>query len=107
MATADITAPRLSGSEHRAHLRRAMIASTVGTTVEWYEAAPVLDRNHPPGVLRASRDESARSSQKPRIFNRHRADTGKPQHQGGLDQDRVAGRNGKSAAAASSGRRRR
>jgi hypothetical protein len=68
MATADITAPRLSGSEHRAHLRRAMIASTVGTTVEWYEAAPVLDRNHPPGMLRASRDESARSSQKPRIF---------------------------------------
>src|SRR5579862_2053911 len=27
----------LSDSEHRAHLRRAVIASTVGTTIEWYD----------------------------------------------------------------------
>ncbi len=27
----------LSESEHRAHLRRAVIASTVGTTIEWYD----------------------------------------------------------------------
>ena len=24
-------------AEHRAHLRRAVIASTVGTTIEWYD----------------------------------------------------------------------
>jgi MFS family permease len=28
---------RLSDTEHRAHLRRALIASTVGTTIEWYD----------------------------------------------------------------------
>jgi MFS family permease len=27
----------MSDSEHRAHLRRAVIASTVGTTIEWYD----------------------------------------------------------------------
>src|SRR5215472_1515408 len=27
----------LSEADHRAHLRRAMIASTVGTTIEWYD----------------------------------------------------------------------
>src|ERR1700744_6748394 len=27
----------LSESEHRAHLRRAVVASTVGTTIEWYD----------------------------------------------------------------------
>src|SRR5579862_9511821 len=27
----------LSDAEHRAHLRRAVIASTVGTTIEWYD----------------------------------------------------------------------
>jgi MFS family permease len=27
----------LSGSEHRAYLRRAVVASTVGTTIEWYD----------------------------------------------------------------------
>src|SRR6267378_2759075 len=27
----------LSELDHRAHLRRAMIASTVGTTIEWYD----------------------------------------------------------------------
>jgi hypothetical protein len=24
-------------AEHRAHLRRAVVASTVGTTIEWYD----------------------------------------------------------------------
>ena len=34
----DATATRtLSEREHRAHLRRAVIASTVGTTIEWYD----------------------------------------------------------------------
>jgi MFS family permease len=37
MATADITATRLSDTEHRAHLRRALVASTIGTTIEWYD----------------------------------------------------------------------
>src|SRR6516165_2178530 len=35
--TAEITAGELSETEHRTHLRRAMIASTVGTTIEWYD----------------------------------------------------------------------
>jgi hypothetical protein len=30
-------APELSEQEHRAQLRRAVIASTVGTTIEWYD----------------------------------------------------------------------
>src|SRR6204780_2351526 len=33
----DTTIGTLSESEHRAHLRRAVIASTVGTTIEWYD----------------------------------------------------------------------
>jgi MFS family permease len=37
MTAIDITAGALSDSEHRAQLRRAMIASTVGTTIEWYD----------------------------------------------------------------------
>jgi MFS family permease len=37
MTTADITASALSDDEHRAQLRRALIASTVGTTIEWYD----------------------------------------------------------------------
>jgi MFS family permease len=37
MAVADITATGLSDAEHRAQLRRALIASTVGTTIEWYD----------------------------------------------------------------------
>jgi MFS family permease len=37
MAVADITATGLSETEHRAQLRRAVIASTVGTTIEWYD----------------------------------------------------------------------
>jgi MFS family permease len=38
MKTADITAAiGISEVEHRAQLRRALIASTVGTTIEWYD----------------------------------------------------------------------
>src|SRR5271165_2802356 len=37
MTTADITATGLSDTEHRRQLRRALIASTVGTTIEWYD----------------------------------------------------------------------
>ncbi len=38
MSTAEITGgPGISDSEHRAQLRRAVIASTVGTTIEWYD----------------------------------------------------------------------
>src|SRR5215510_2590037 len=37
MATADITVAGLSETEHRSQLRRALIASTVGTTIEWYD----------------------------------------------------------------------
>ena len=37
MTTLDITAGPLPEAEHRAQLRRALIASTVGTTIEWYD----------------------------------------------------------------------
>jgi MFS family permease len=37
MTTADITASGLSETEHGRQLRRAIIASTVGTTIEWYD----------------------------------------------------------------------
>src|SRR5277367_5056205 len=38
MTTADIAAAGgLSDTEHSAQLRRAMVASTVGTTIEWYD----------------------------------------------------------------------
>src|SRR6201992_721287 len=37
MTTLDIIASPLPEAEHRAQLRRAMIASTVGTTIEWYD----------------------------------------------------------------------
>ena len=38
MTTAEMAAGSgLSETQHRAHLRRAMIASTVGTTIEWYD----------------------------------------------------------------------
>jgi MFS family permease len=36
-AAADITLAGLSESDHRAQLRKAVIASTVGTTIEWYD----------------------------------------------------------------------
>src|SRR3954470_5548455 len=37
MTATDIGGARLSDVEHRAQLRRALIASTVGTTIEWYD----------------------------------------------------------------------
>ena len=37
MATLDVTTQDLSESDHHAQLRRAVIASTVGTTIEWYD----------------------------------------------------------------------
>jgi MFS family permease len=37
MTAADVAAVPLSDLDHRAQLRRAVIASTVGTTIEWYD----------------------------------------------------------------------
>ena len=37
MMSIDVPISGLSQVEHHAHLRRAMIASTVGTTIEWYD----------------------------------------------------------------------
>ena len=37
MAAVEIGIGPLSDTEHRAQLRRAVIASTVGTTIEWYD----------------------------------------------------------------------
>src|ERR1700675_5133821 len=37
MATADVAISGLSEDEHRRQLRRALIAATVGTTIEWYD----------------------------------------------------------------------
>src|SRR5579864_3146660 len=37
MAATDVLSGALSESEHRAELRKAVIASTVGTTIEWYD----------------------------------------------------------------------
>jgi len=37
MTTTVMAAPTLSESEHNRQLRRAVIASTVGTTIEWYD----------------------------------------------------------------------
>src|ERR1700740_161368 len=37
MTAAEISISPLSDTEHRAQLRRALIASTVGTTIEWYD----------------------------------------------------------------------
>ena len=37
MATLDVDIPSLSPSEHQVQLRRAVIASTIGTAIEWYD----------------------------------------------------------------------
>jgi MFS family permease len=37
MTASELSAHRLSEGEHRAHLRRALVASTIGTTIEWYD----------------------------------------------------------------------
>jgi hypothetical protein len=35
--TTEFSAGLLSDQEHRAQLRRAVIASTIGTAIEWYD----------------------------------------------------------------------
>ncbi len=37
MSTAEIAASGLAATEHRTQLRRALVASTIGTTIEWYD----------------------------------------------------------------------
>src|SRR5437016_7296480 len=37
MASADIASTAISDSEHKVQLRRAVIASTIGTAIEWYD----------------------------------------------------------------------
>ena len=37
MTTAEIAVVPLADADHRAQLRRAVIASTIGTTIEWYD----------------------------------------------------------------------
>src|SRR6478736_5166307 len=37
MAAIDLDARPLTASEHQVQLRRAVIASTIGTTIEWYD----------------------------------------------------------------------
>ena len=37
MTTAEFSANVLSDIDHRRQLRRAVIASTIGTTIEWYD----------------------------------------------------------------------
>ena len=37
MAATAISYGNLSDAEHRTQLRRALVASTVGTTIEWYD----------------------------------------------------------------------
>jgi metabolite-proton symporter len=37
MATLNVDVPTLSPSEHQVQLRRAVIASTIGTAIEWYD----------------------------------------------------------------------
>ena len=37
MAVADVLSGAIPESTHRTQLRRAIIASTVGTTIEWYD----------------------------------------------------------------------
>jgi len=37
MATLDVDIPSLSPSEHQVQLRRAVVASTIGTAIEWYD----------------------------------------------------------------------
>jgi hypothetical protein len=38
MAAIDVVAGPISEDEHRRQLRRAVIASAVGTTIEWYDS---------------------------------------------------------------------
>ena len=45
MATVDIATRPLSKQAHGSQLRRAVIASTVGTTIEWYDFPAVQHGN--------------------------------------------------------------
>ena len=59
MATVDIATQPLSKEAHGSQLRRAVIASTVGTTIEWYDFllynCPSPARAATTGVGRAER----------------------------------------------------
>ena len=37
MTTVDVVSGSLSEADHHTQLRRAIIASTIGTTIEWYD----------------------------------------------------------------------
>src|SRR5438552_12101317 len=37
MASADLTHAGISDSEHKVQLRRAVVAATIGTAIEWYD----------------------------------------------------------------------
>src|SRR4051812_30608394 len=37
MATADLIHAGISDSEHKVQLRRAVVAATIGTAIEWYD----------------------------------------------------------------------
>jgi hypothetical protein len=37
MAASELSARGISELDHRAHLQRALIASTIGRTIEWYD----------------------------------------------------------------------
>jgi len=37
MATADLAGTPISDSEHKVQLRRAVVAATIGTAIEWYD----------------------------------------------------------------------
>ena len=37
MTTAEVAASALSDTDHRRQLRRAVVASAIGTTIEWYD----------------------------------------------------------------------
>jgi len=37
MASADLASAAISDSEHKVQLRRAVIAATIGTAIEWYD----------------------------------------------------------------------
>ena len=51
MATLDVNIPSLSPSEHQVQLRRAVIASIIGTAIEWYDFFSHRPRLHQPVLL--------------------------------------------------------
>jgi len=48
VTAADIAVTPLSQADHRAKLRKAAVASTIGTTIEWYDF-PLYSYRHPAG----------------------------------------------------------